>query len=171
MPYLIVCPLSQIDAMAQSHNPNQMLTLINEHMNVELPPSIPETNYLRLNFNDIDEPREGLVLADEAHMSQLLQFIKGWNREQPMLIHCWAGVSRSTAGALIALSALNPTLEAAQAAERLRKASPTATPNRHLMTLADKALNRSGELLKASQNIGRGADVRLEAKPFVLALD
>ena len=59
-----------------------------------------------------------------------------------MLIHCFAGVSRSTAAAFIAACALAPNRDEATIARALRAASPTATPNARLVALADAALGR-----------------------------
>ena len=57
-----------------------------------------------------------------------------------MVIHCFAGVSRSTAAAFIAACALAPKRDEFDVARALRAASPTATPNARLVALADRAL-------------------------------
>ena len=73
-----------------------------------------------------------------------------------MVIHCWAGISRSTAAALISLCALNPRCAEHLIARRLREASPTAYPNRLMIRLADAALGRKGRMVAAVEAIGRG---------------
>ena len=171
MPYIVVGPLSKISHMAEEHTPSHMLTLINEGTVVERPQTIHHTRYLRLSMNDIAEYEEGRILAERYHVENLLDFGKAWTREKPLLIHCWAGVSRSTAAALITLCNLNPGLEPAIAAERLRKASPTATPNRRLISLADEMLGKGGALLAAVDTIGRGAEINFEGVPFRLEID
>ena len=72
--------------------------------------------------------------------SHLVKFARDWDRKAPLLIHCWAGISRSTAAAFITLCALNPDIEELELARALRRASPTAYPNRLLVALADEAL-------------------------------
>ena len=57
-----------------------------------------------------------------------------------MLIHCWAGISRSTAAAYVALCALNPHADERTLANRLRSASPQASPNPRIVALADAEL-------------------------------
>ena len=73
-----------------------------------------------------------------------------------MVVHCWAGISRSTAAAFISLCAINPDAPEELIAQRLREASPTAYPNRLMVRLADEALARRGRMIKAIERIGRG---------------
>jgi predicted protein tyrosine phosphatase len=87
-----------------------------------------------------------------------------------MVIHCWAGISRSTAAALISLCSLNPETSEELIALRLRAASPTAYPNRLMIRLADAALGRKGRLIDAVEAMGRGL-AAAEARPFSLPAD
>ena len=95
--------------------------------------------------------------------------MRGWDRAEPMLIHCYAGVSRSTAAAFIAACALKPERDEFEVARALRAASPTATPNARLVALADAALGRDGRMSEAIAAIGRGEDC-FEGTPFALEL-
>jgi predicted protein tyrosine phosphatase len=54
-------------------------------------------------------------------------------------------------------------------AQALRRASPTATPNRRLVALADDRLGRQGRMIAAITAIGRGADC-YEGAPFALEI-
>jgi predicted protein tyrosine phosphatase len=87
-----------------------------------------------------------------------------------MVVHCFAGISRSTAAAFIALCAVNPEASEALIAQRLREASPTAWPNRLMISLADEALVRRGRMIKAVEHMSR-AEAAYEAIPFVLPAD
>ena len=82
-------------------------------------------------------------------MRELLEFVGGWDRAAPLLIHCFAGVSRSTAAAFISACALAPQRDEGEIALALRAASPTATPNARLVALADAALGRAGRMTRA----------------------
>ena len=86
-----------------------------------------------------------------------------------MVIHCFAGVSRSTAAAFIAACALNPRRDEFEVARVLRAASPTATPNARLVALADEALERRGRMTAAIMEIGHGEEC-FEGTPFTLEL-
>jgi predicted protein tyrosine phosphatase len=119
-------------------------------------------------MNDICEARDGLVVPHEDHVSELIQFALGWDQQAPLLIHCWAGISRSTAAAFISLCALNPKADEHALARALRRASPTAYPNRRLVALADRVLSRRGRMNAAVEHIGRG-QLAEEAQVFSLS--
>ena len=87
-----------------------------------------------------------------------------------MVVHCYAGISRSTAAAYIGLCALRPDLDEFLLAERLRRAAPSATPNARLVAAADRLLGRRGRMSEAIAAIGRGVDA-FEGTPFALPLD
>ena len=91
-------------------------------------------------------------------MSQsLIAFVRGWDRGTPLVVHCWAGISRSTAAAFVAVCALNPERDERDIAWAIRRASPTATPNLRIVALADEMLERDGRMVAAIEAIGRGA--------------
>lgn len=164
-----VCALSAVDALIERHRPSHLVTLINWETMIETPAAITPDNHLKIGMNDIAEPREGLVLVGSEQVDSLLTFIRAWDeaREAPLLIHCWAGVSRSTAAAYAAICALNPDISEDELAGRLRAASPTATPNPRIVSLADAALGRGGRMVAAIQGIGRG-EMAFEGAPFTL---
>lgn len=65
-----------------------------------------------------------------------------------VLIHCEAGVSRSSAAALIMYACwLGPGRER-DAMERVLAQRPVAIPNRRMVELADRLLDRRGHLVK-----------------------
>jgi predicted protein tyrosine phosphatase len=80
------------------------------------------------------------------------------------------GISRSTASAYAGVCALNPQRDEASIAQSLRRASPTATPNIRIVTLADRLLGRDGRMVAAIETIGRGIMAE-EAAPFRLDLE
>lgn len=128
---------------------------------------LAENSVLHLSFNDIAEDRPGLVSPARGHVEALLAFAQGWSRDAPLLIHCHAGISRSTAAALIVAAALEPGRGEMELAELLRTLAPEATPNPYLTRIADDMLGRQGRLTEAVRAIGRGAEA-FEGRPFVL---
>jgi predicted protein tyrosine phosphatase len=129
--------------------------------------TVQADNHLRLTFNDVAVASPGLTAPGAHDMVKLLTFFRQWDRTSPMLIHCWAGISRSTAAGYIATCLLQPERDEAELAWTLRKASPSATPNPMLIKLADEALGREGRMRSAIADIGRGADA-YEGLPFKL---
>jgi predicted protein tyrosine phosphatase len=90
-----------------------------------------------------------------------------WRQNAPLVVHCYAGVSRSTAAAFASVCALNPRSKETAIAAALRRASPTATPNSRIVALADELLGRQGRMIRAAEAIGPGI-VTAEAEPFRL---
>jgi predicted protein tyrosine phosphatase len=164
---IYVAPLSLVRTTIADARVSHLVTLINDETVIDTPPTIGPGRHLRLAMNDICEPQPGLVLPCENHVSDLIKFALAWDRQAPLLIHCWAGISRSTAAAFITLCALNPEAAELQVARALRRASPTAYPNRLLVALADEALSRGGRMMTAVEEIGRGK-VAEEAEVFAL---
>ncbi|HZP09264.1 tyrosine protein phosphatase [Methyloceanibacter sp.] len=164
---IYVAPLSLVATTVAEARVSHLVTLINGETLIDTPPSIGPERHLKLAMNDICEPQEGLVLPSETHVADLVKFALAWDRKAPLLIHCWAGISRSTAAAFIALCALNPHVDELKVARALRRASPTAYPNRLLVALGDEALSRDGRMMAAVEDIGRGKIVG-EADVFAL---
>jgi predicted protein tyrosine phosphatase len=85
-------------------------------------------------------------------------------------MHCYAGISRSTAGAFITACALNPGRNEAAIARAIRGSSRTAAPNIMLVGHADRILGRQGRMLAAVEALGPGLP-SLEGEPFRLDLE
>ncbi|MCC0030264.1 MAG: tyrosine protein phosphatase [Brucellaceae bacterium] len=170
MPHIVVSSLSRLAETAEAHGASHMVTLINRGTPVTRPAGIAADNHLFLAFNDIVEPIAGMTPPGEAHVRDLIDFTADWDRASPILIHCFAGISRSTAAAYITALALNPALDETHLARHLRTASPSATPNARLVAIADAVLGREGRMVDAIAGIGRGADA-FEGEPFVVPLE
>jgi predicted protein tyrosine phosphatase len=124
--------------------------------------------HLRLAFHDIIEPMPGLIAPDRDLMQAVFDFGRKCDHQRPLLIHCWAGIGRSSAAAYAIACDRNPGFERDIAIE-LRRRSPSATPNRLMVRLADDLLQRDGHMVEAIDAIGRGAEAR-EGEPYELPL-
>jgi predicted protein tyrosine phosphatase len=164
---LHVCPLSKLEDTLTTASPSHVLSLVSPGTEVILPAEIKPAHHLVLEFNDIAEPREGLLAPNRAHVEQLLEFSCGAAREGCLLVHCWAGVSRSTAAAYIITCATMPDTDERALAQHLRKVSPVATPNPMLISLADTLLQRNGRMIQSIIELGRGAET-FEGNQFSL---
>jgi predicted protein tyrosine phosphatase len=94
------------------------------------------------------------VHPGERHIRQLIDFLQDWPGRAPLLVHCYAGISRSTAAALIARVVKSG--NALDAALALRRAAPHARPNSLIIDLADQILGLDGGLIDARQAMGEG---------------
>jgi predicted protein tyrosine phosphatase len=169
MSFIHVCSLARVDATVEEIGARSMVTLLQAGTAMVRPSAINLDRHLFLALSDINEPIDGHILPDAEHVQTLLDFAKAWDRAAPLLIHCYAGVSRSTAAAFISACALNPEREEMEIARAIRAASPTATPNARLVALADTILNRRGRMNEAIAFIGRG-EACTEGIPFSLAV-
>jgi predicted protein tyrosine phosphatase len=165
-----VCPLSAVPHVVAGSRAGHLLTCLQGAIFVETPALIEPANHVRLDLDDISEPMPGYVAPNSDHVADLIGFARNWGGRGPVVIHCWAGISRSTAAAFIALCTLNQGVPEFAIARLLREASPTAYPNRLLVKLADAALGRAGRMMEAVESIGRGV-VATEAYPFSLPAD
>ena len=169
MPRLHVCSLARISEVVKETGARSLVTLLSPGTLVERPEEILAERHLNIAMSDIIVEAHGQVLPDWAHIDALLDFVRAWDREHPMLIHCFAGVSRSTASAYIAACLLAPHRDEHEVAQALRAASPTATPNARFIALADERMGRGGRMSRAIESIGRGATC-FEGEPFALEI-
>jgi predicted protein tyrosine phosphatase len=169
MPRLHVCSLSLIGETVAKTGARSLVTLLSPGSEVERPIEIRPERHLYIAVSDIVAPMPGQVLPDAKHLEDLLGFIHAWDRADPMVIHCFAGVSRSTAAAFIAACALAPQRAEDVIARRLREASASATPNPRLISVADQLLCREGRMVAAVAAIGRG-ELASEGRPFALEI-
>jgi predicted protein tyrosine phosphatase len=165
-----VCSLARLHATVETTGAGHIVTLLKHTDRVDRPRTILQVNHLILGMDDISAPLDGYVMPGDEHVRRLIDFARGWDRRRPMVVHCYAGISRSTAGAYVAACALNPRRDEAAIARELRRASPTATPNARIVSLADEMLGRAGRMVAAIDAIGRG-EMAYEGVPFRLDLD
>ena len=165
-----VCSLARLHPTVESTGARHVVTLLRDIHLVSRPSTIALDNHLVLAMDDISVPLEGYSAPAEEHVSELVKFLHEWDRRAPLVMHCYAGISRSTAGAYVAVCALNPHRDEAAIAKALRRASLTATPNTRIVELADRLLGRGGRMIRAIEAIGRGIEA-FEAHPFRLDLE
>jgi len=164
-----VCSLARLHATVEETGARHVVSLMRDVELVRRPPTIEHADHLLLRLDDICEPIDGFTIPAEAHIAELLTFVRAWDRAAPLVIHCYAGVSRSTAGAFVSACALNPRRAETEIARDIRRLSPTATPNIRIVTLADQMLGRDGRMVAAIEGIGRGIEC-YEGHPFRLDL-
>ena len=151
---LIVCGLAEVPAIIAARAPSHMITLLDAASMIETPAGLPPAHHLRLSVNDIAQPTEGLILPSADLVHQLLAFGRAWDASAPMIVHCWAGISRSSASAFILACDRNPDTDERLIAMRMRRAAKHAYPNRKIIALADDILGRRGRMVDAVEAMG-----------------
>ena len=165
-----VCSLAALPETVRLTGASHVLTIMANVGQVQRPETIRPENHLRVSVDDITEELAGFVAPSHDHVTQVLEFVRGWDRGAPLVIHCYAGISRSTASAFAAACALNPHRNELDIARAIRSASPIASPNRLIVSLADKALGREGRMVQALDAIGPGV-MMVDSIPFRIDLD
>jgi predicted protein tyrosine phosphatase len=166
---LWVCPLRKVEETVLSVKADRLVTLLAPGSEMRRPGSIGVDGHLALWMHDVAVEADGMDPPGEAHVARLIDFAERWDRRNPMVIHCYAGISRSTAAAFIVAATLSPDRDEDEIADTLRRRSPTATPNLRLVGLADTMLGRNGRMAAAAARIGRGTEA-MEGIPFELPL-
>ena len=157
---IFVTSLFDMPHYVREIEPARLVSIIQPELQPERPPQIPREAHLRLGVDDITEHQVASVLVEEPDIRQLVQFIEAWDPEEgALLTHCYAGVSRSTATALIAHYVKGG--DAYLSATSLRDAAPHAAPNRRIISIADHVLGCGGSLIDATQ--------RMSAPDFTVA--
>jgi predicted protein tyrosine phosphatase len=167
---LHVCSLAELHPTVKVTGASHVLTIMARVDQVQRPPSVLEANHLRVSVDDITEAMDGYVAPNESHVEQVLTFVRGWDRRAPLVVHCYAGISRSTASAFAAACMLNPHRDEVSIARQIRQASPIASPNRLIVALADKALGRDGRMLRALDQMGPGSMAAI-GQPFRIEIE
>ncbi|HTB01249.1 MAG TPA: protein tyrosine phosphatase [Bradyrhizobium sp.] len=165
-----VCSLAALPETVKATGASHVLTVMARVDQVQRPETVLEANHLRVQVDDIVEHMDGFVAPSEIHVEKVLNFVRGWDRRAPLVVHCYAGISRSTASAFAAACMLNPHRDEMAIARQIRAASPIAQPNRLIVSLADKALGREGRMLRALDEMGPGS-MTVEGRPFRIDLD
>lgn len=168
---ILVSPLSQLPDLLLGRKPGRVISVLDPGVPFpELgPPYIDR--HLRLAFHDAHSPATGVTVPSAQHIAQLLAFLTAWDANESLLVHCRAGIGRSTATAFVAACYRNPHVSELNIAIELRRVAPLARPNETLVKLADTVMDRNGRMSAAIANTRRGlAWIDLpEGQPFELA--
>ncbi|MEM8769227.1 MAG: protein tyrosine phosphatase [Pseudomonadota bacterium] len=155
---IFVTSLYEMPHFVRELRPSRVVSIIQPELQPDRPGRLAAAAHLRVAVHDISDERPFHVLPEREHVEALVRFIDAWSPEEgALLTHCYAGVSRSTAAALIA--AAMKTGDPHWSALRLRAASPHAAPNRRIISLADDVLGLGGRLREACDAMGESAGV------------
>ncbi|HEY7475560.1 MAG TPA: hypothetical protein VH679_11145 [Vicinamibacterales bacterium] len=141
--------------MVEQHRPVRVISLLDPDYGFpDLGPAY-EGRHLRLQFHDVHVAGDREIAPAAEHVESLLEFVGDAQPGDSVLIHCRAGISRSTAAAFIVACFFNPDVPEIDLAQALRRAAPHARPNEVLVALADAALARDGRMIDAIEITGR----------------
>ena len=152
-----VCPLSRLTETIAKEKPSRVISILDPGSDFPDLGASYVGRHLSLEFHDIHLPTLDRVMPAATHVDRLLRFLNRWDPRETLLVHCRAGIGRSTAAAFIAACYHNPKIDEEQIAADLMQASPIARPNKTLIRIADNAMTRKGRMLAAIENALRDA--------------
>jgi len=130
--------------------------------------SFGEHRKLELRFHDVIEEDAGMVPPGQEDVARLLSFGRNLMEEPPddahLLIHCHAGISRSTASMALILAQALPAVSASEIMQEVLRVRPKAWPNLRIIEIGDAMLDRNGEIVAAATEAYR---VQLETRPHL----
>ena len=147
---LSVCGLAELASYCEA-GPTHVVSILD--------PGTPEPEALasfadhtraRLRFHDVSCETAGYVAPQRDHIEALLAFGRtlALASSPHLLVHCHAGISRSTAAAVVLVAQRRRGAER-EAFEWVSRIRPVAWPNARMIALADTALDLGGALISA----------------------
>src|SRR5262249_56308163 len=103
-----VCSLARLHEIVETTGARHIVTLLKDIDRLERPSSIAPDNHLILSMDDITVPMDGYTIPCDDHVTALVAFVRGWDRAKPLVLHCYAGITRSTAAPYVPARAPNP---------------------------------------------------------------
>jgi predicted protein tyrosine phosphatase len=167
---ILVSPLSRVLELVATRKPDRVISILDPATPFPELGASYAGRHLRLSFHDVHEAAPGLVPVTEEHVTELLSFLAAWSDDESILIHCHAGIGRSTATGFVARCHRNPAASELALARDLRRVAPLSRPNEAVVRMADRLMRRRGRMIDAIRQTGRGlawVDVN-EGVPFEL---
>ncbi len=150
--HIYISGLFDMPRYVRELEPTHLISIIQPEFQPIRPREIVAERHLRVAVHDISEPDGFGVLPEGDDVRDLVDFAREWDPDLGgLLVHCFAGISRSTATALIAH--FLKTGDADLSARALRQAAPYAIPNRRILALADDELGLGGALVGATERM------------------
>jgi len=155
---LSVCGKDEIDNFA--------LRAVTHLLSIEDPGTVKTTPpwfkgvHRQIHFHDVESPYEARLMkatmATRDQVAEILDFGEDCRkaslcRPVHLLIHCYAGASRSTAACYVIVAQTLGSGSAEAALDFLLRIRPQALPNSLVVEHADQLLARDGELVQALQ--------------------
>jgi predicted protein tyrosine phosphatase len=185
---LTICGLEELDLHSRRSVTHVLSILDPEWPDPESFLSYDPHHRTILRFHDSIEPGPNVVLPEAGHVEAILAFGRALGHdaktrdEGHLLVHCHAGISRSTAAMAMLLAQVHPDEDDERIFARLQEIRPQAWPNSRMIAFADEMLSRGGRMTEelrrlyarqlaarphladTMRGLGRGREVEMAAK-------
>ena len=152
---IVVCSLKDLETVCESVKPSHLISVIDPGYAPETPVGIK--NHLKLGFDDIVQVSSNNHIyrlngndipqlpPNKEHTDSIIKFSSSWNQKNPIVIHCWCGVSRSMATATYLMCSLDSS-NIERNIRYIRSIAPHANPNKLMLSFYEKILNTKGKI-------------------------
>jgi predicted protein tyrosine phosphatase len=165
---ITVCGLEELAGHAERKVSHVLSILDPDQPEPEAFGAYGEHARLELKFHDIIEETAGFEAPQPRHVEKMLEFGQNLLRDpeqvRHLLVHCHAGISRSTAAMTLLLAQAQPTLGANEVLAQVVHIREKAWPNLRILTFGEELLGRRGEFTKAAGAVYR---LQLERRPEI----
>jgi predicted protein tyrosine phosphatase len=156
---MTICGIAELDLHSRAEVTHVLSILDPEWPEPEAFGAYGEHAKLELRFDDIIEDEPGLMPPQRAHVEQLLEFGRGLDGEPAgrahLLVHCHAGISRSSASMALLIAQAAPERAAEAIFADMLAIRPQIWPNLRIIEMGDELLGRNGEMVAAVAGIYR----------------
>jgi predicted protein tyrosine phosphatase len=171
MPFgITVCGIEELDGHGTTGASHVLSILDPNHPALEVFGTFGEHERLELRFDDIIDDIPGKQMPQIAHVAQILAFGRDLAAEPGsaahLLVHCHAGISRSTAAMALILAQALPDHPEAEILTMVHGIREKAWPNLRLIELGDALLGRHGRLIRATHALYR---LQIGVRPHIAA--
>lgn len=148
-----VCGIEELERFAGAGVTHVLSILDPGHQELASFGAYGEHQRLELRFHDVIEENDGQAAPSHNDVARILAFGRDLTEEPEgvghLLVHCHAGISRSTAALTMILAQANPNRQADEAIAAVAEIRAKAWPNLRMIEIADEMMNRKGALVAA----------------------
>jgi predicted protein tyrosine phosphatase len=168
-PFMItVCGLEELAGHAGRQVSHVLSILDPEQPEPEAFGAYGEHARLELKFHDVIQETPGYLAPQPHHIAQIFEFgrdlLRDPENQRHLLVHCHAGISRSTASMTLLLAQAQPGLKAGDILAQVIHIRPKAWPNLRILELGERELGRDGEFSTAAAPVYR---LQLQNRPEI----
>ncbi|GAA5496732.1 Predicted protein tyrosine phosphatase [Rubritalea squalenifaciens DSM 18772] len=157
LPQISICGVvdfNKIDPKSYTHvisiwHPNPNLERFQKQVRL----GFEQANILFCTYNDVETLEHSIQAPTSNDVGAALDYALELPEDAHLLVHCMAGISRSTATAMAIIAQALGEGSEREAAVTVREIRPIANPNRLILQYADDLLERNGALLEAAEEV------------------
>ena len=163
---ITVCGIEELDGHCDLGATHVLSILDPEYPVPEAFGQYGEHERLELRFHDIIDPTPDMILPTPGDVAAILAFGRDLSAEPQanLIVHCHAGISRSTASMVLILAQAMPDQPAEAILATVHGIREKAWPNLRIIEIGDAMLGRDGTLVQAAHRLYR---LQIERRPHL----